>query len=262
MKKKEQRINNILELIREQPEMSTKELANILSVSEMTIRRDLNYLRESNILRESMGKKYINMPVSHNSETPSNILYDFGYELTTHVEEKQRIAQKATSFLDPRDIIILDSSTTVSMMVPYLPHALDLTIICYNYHILSQLPKTSKSNLIFTGGIYNHHMQMFESPEGINIIKEHRAKKCFFSTSGIHERLGMTCSYPYEVLTKRASLSSSAKRILLSDSSKFGVVTTSYFAKLSDCDIIITDDGISAEWIKIIENLGIELYIV
>ena len=103
---------------------------------------------------------------------------------------------------------------------------------------------------------------MFESSEGINIIKEHRATKYFFSASGIHEHLGMTCSYAFEVLTKRAGLASSVCKILLADSSKFGIITTSYFAKLNEADIIITDTGISGEWKKTIEDMGIELYIV
>ena len=72
----------------------------------------------------------------------------------------------------------------------------------------------------------------------------------------------MTCSYSFEVLTKRASIESSATKILLADSSKFGIITTSYFAKLNECDILITDTNISKDWIKIIEDMGIQLYIV
>ena len=49
MKKKEQRLNDIMALVREQPTISIKELAKILDVSEMTIRRDISYLKESSI---------------------------------------------------------------------------------------------------------------------------------------------------------------------------------------------------------------------
>ncbi|PWJ47695.1 DeoR/GlpR family DNA-binding transcription regulator [Faecalicatena contorta] len=259
MKKKEQRINDVMSLIREQPTISVKNLAEILDVSEMTIRRDLTYLKSSNALTQSLGMNFIN---SESNAVHPPMMYDFTHELRKNSEVKDRIAQFASSLISPRDILILDSSTTVSKMVPYIPGNVDLTVICYNYHILSQLPKNESLNLIFTGGVYNKQLQMFESSEGINIIKAHRANKFFFSASGIHEQLGMTCSYPFEVLTKRASLSSSGTKILLTDSSKFGVITTSYFAKVNECDIIITDSGISKEWIKIIEDLGIQLHIV
>lgn len=259
MKKKEQRINEIMALIREQPTITVKMLAEILNVSEMTVRRDLAYLKSSNALTQSLGMTFINSEPNNTLAPPA---YDFGYELHRNTDNKQRIAQKASSLIHSQDILILDSSTTVSMMVPYIPGNMDLTVICYNYHILSRLPKNEALNLIVTGGIYNPQLQMFESSEGINIIKAHRANKYFFSTSGIHEHLGMTCSYSFEVLTKRASIESSATKILLADSSKFGIITTSYFAKLNECDILITDTNISKDWIKIIEDMGIQLYIV
>ena len=257
MKKKEQRLNDIMALVREQPTISIKELAKILDVSEMTIRRDISYLKESNAMTQMLGMNVI-------SAAPAQppLMYDFQYELERNVEAKERIARKASNLIRPRDILILDSSTTVSKIVPHIPNNMELTVISGNYYIISKLPKNDSINLIVPGGVYNRQLQMFESSEGINIIKEHRATKYFFSASGIHEHLGMTCSYAFEVLTKRAGLASSVCKILLADSSKFGIITTSYFAKLNEADIIITDTGISGEWKKIIEDMGIELYIV
>lgn len=102
---------------------------------------------------------------------------------------------------------------------------------------------------------------MFESPEGISLIKKTRATKVFVSAAGVHENLGVTCSNNYEVLTKQAIINSSLEKILLVDSSKFGVVKSAYFADLDDFDTIITDDGISNEWKEIIHTKGIKLII-
>ena len=71
-----------------------------------------------------------------------------------------------------------------------------------------------------------------------------------------------TCAHNYEVLTKRAVISSSLTKILLVDSSKLGLIRTAFFASMSEIDIIITDSGISEEWIHLIEDAGIELHIV
>ena len=59
MKKKEQRLNDIMALVREQPTISIKELAKILDVSEMTIRRDISYLKESNAMTQMLGMNVI-----------------------------------------------------------------------------------------------------------------------------------------------------------------------------------------------------------
>ena len=112
MKKKEQRINEIMALIREQPTITVKMLAEILNVSEMTVRRDLAYLKSSNALTQSLGMTFINSEPNNTLAPPA---YDFGYELHRNTDNKQRIAQKASSLIHSRDILILDSSTTVSI---------------------------------------------------------------------------------------------------------------------------------------------------
>ena len=103
---------------------------------------------------------------------------------------------------------------------------------------------------------------MFESPDGISLIEKTRATKVFISASGIHDKLGVTCSNNYEVPTKCAIIGSSLERILLVNSDKFGKVKSSYFADLSDFNTIITDSGISQEWINYISQLNINLIIV
>ncbi len=261
MKKKEQRINLILEMIREQPSLTPKELARVLDVSEMTIRRDLSYLKSSGILSQSLGMFFIDSKGKSVSAVAPAI-YDFRQELGRNTEVKERIARKAAELIIPRDIIILDSSTTVSMMLPFLSPNMSLTVMSNNDYILSRLPKDGSINLIAIGGTYNCQLQMYESNEGIAEIKSHRATKYFFSSSGVHEHLGLTCSYAFEVMTKRASIGSSVMKIFLSDSSKLGVIKNAYFAKLTECDVFITDSGITPEWKSVIEGLGITLYIV
>ena len=50
MNKKERRLNEMVGLLNEQPNLSVRNLAGILNVSEMTIRRDLNFIKSSNRL--------------------------------------------------------------------------------------------------------------------------------------------------------------------------------------------------------------------
>jgi DeoR family deoxyribose operon repressor len=103
---------------------------------------------------------------------------------------------------------------------------------------------------------------MFESPEGIEVIKRIRANKAFISAAGVSKKLGVTCATSYEKETKQAVIESSDTKILLVDSSKFGKVKISHFTDLNNFDIIITDTGISKECEEVIKNIGVKLYIV
>lgn len=66
-----------------------------------------------------------------------------------------------------------------------------------------------------------------------------------------------------ERTTKQAALQSASTRILVADSSKFGVVKSGHYADITDFDIIITDSSIKQEEVDPIRKLGnITLYCV
>ncbi len=253
MNKKERRWNEIVGLLNEQPALSVKTLANILSVSEMTIRRDLKYMQENDLI--GSGREQL-LPASIENE------YSLPVERTKFYEEKNRIGKFATSLIDYGDVIFLDNGTTTGEMSKYIPENMNLTVFCYNYFLLTQLESKKDITIIFPGGYYHRADQMFECAEGNDLIKSHRANKLFLSASGVHEKLGITCAHNYEVMTKRAAISSSLTKILVVDSSKFGIIRTAFFASLSEIDVIVTDQGISREWVSIIKNAGIKLYTV
>lgn len=259
LNKKEKRINELIGIIKEQPTLSVKNLAEILNVSEMTIRRDIEYLKLNNILNQTHGINYL---TNSHSTLNNNNQYELSTELTKYNAEKDKIGKFAATLIEPGDIIVIDSGSTTAAISKYIPENMNLTIFCYNYYTLSHLYNKQGISIIFPGGYYHHTDQMFESAEGLNLIKNHRANKLFIAASGVHEKLGITCAHNYEVLTKRAVISSSLTKILLVDSSKFGLVNAAYFAHLNEIDAIVTDSGISKEWKAIIDEAGIKLYII
>ena len=86
--------------------------------------------------------------------------------------------------------------------------------------------------------------------------------KVFVCAAGIHENLGISCANNYEVATKKAILQSAKQHILVADSSKFGVVRSSYFCNLEDIDTIITDNSLSEEWCSTVSEKKIYLKLV
>jgi len=92
-------------------------------------------------------------------------------------------------------------------------------------------------------------------------VRRYRANKAFVSAGGVSETLGVTCVDAAEAELKKAAIQSAQSRILLVDSSKLGRVTPSWFASLADFDAIVTDPGISLEYVEIARSLGIALHV-
>ena len=225
----------------------------------MTIRRDLRELSKDNIVTLIPGGAVLkkNSPIDTDEEK-----YLIQTAESLMLEEKIKISRKAASLVEPNDIIVIDTGSTTENLPKFILENISLTVICYTLNNLFNIYENENWKLVFPGGYFHNNTLMFESPEGIEVIKRIRANKAFISAAGVSEKLGVTCATSYEKETKQAVIESSDTKILLVDSSKFGKIKISHFANLPDFDIIITDTGISKECEEVIKNIGVKLYIV
>jgi DeoR family deoxyribose operon repressor len=183
-------------------------------------------------------------------------------EETLKIDEKKRIGQKAASLIEPQDIAIIDSGSTTEYLAKFIPEAMLITVLCYSLNSLSELSRKRIEKIFFAGGCFHGNIMMFESVEGVELIRKNRASKAFLAARGVSEKLGVTTANQYEIEMKKAALKSSLCNILLIDSSEFGKVRSAHYADLRDFDMIITDSSIPPEYSEIIDRLGIHLQIV
>jgi DeoR family deoxyribose operon repressor len=115
---------------------------------------------------------------------------------------------------------------------------------------------------ILAGGALRKESLIFESPEGIELVRRYRAVKAFLCAAGASAQLGVTCPTQGEAELKRTAIASSRVRILLADSGIFGRVSPAWFADLKDFDAVVTDSGISLEYVDSIQELGIAIHVV
>lgn len=258
MSKKDDRLEKIISIIKENNGTSVKELANFLNVSDMTIRRHIKILEEKNIIETFHGS------IVYNSKK-DNPIKDKQYSLGTNSmikdREKYLIGQKANSMINEDDIIIIDTGTTTEKLSQAMTNDIKYTALVFSSNNLINLLFKDKIDLIIGGGCFHRDSGMIESSSSIEMIKNIRASKLFLSAAGIHPKLGLTCENSYELESKKIIIKNSLEVILLIDSSKFGQVKSTHFAELNDIDKIITDDKIDDEWKEIIEDKGIDLII-
>ena len=225
----------------------------------MTIRRDLKILQEQNVVSLIHGGAALN-PYHLNSN--KNDIYKLPSAKTSHTPEKMRIGLYAAGLPQKSDSIIIDTGSTTEFIAKSLQSNSELTVICYAINIFLQVQQKKGFSIIFSGGYFHENTLMFESQEGLEMIKRNRARFGFISASGIDKDLGITCATRYETATKQAVLSSCKTRVLVADSSKFGKVGTSYFSGVNDFDILITDTGIPDAYMDLFRNKGVEVHTV
>lgn len=261
MGKKDARLNRLIEILKMQNGGTTiRELASMLDVSEMTIRRDLEVLKDRNVVLDIPGAGVLNSQfiVKQNDEN--------GYELSAaskeHRNEKKRIGKFAASLIEQDDCVIIDNGSTMEFLAESIDANTKMTILTCNLNILNKICNNPNFNIIFGGGYYHPDTTLFESAENIELIKNTRASKVFASAAGVHGTMGITCVNNYETDTKQALLTSGAEKILVVDSSKFGLIKPCFWTDIDAFDRVITDKNISEEWIEKIQSKNIHLDIV
>ena len=241
-----------MKIIRSNGAASIKQLAVRLGVSEMTIRRNLRDLCETGVLRMMNG-------VAFCSSDYNEDVYNLAEQQIVCAAQKAAIGRKAASLIEPGDTVFIDCGTTADAMLRYIPQNMDITVICSSLNVAIAMQKKNVSQLIFSGGHYYPATQTFVSPDSVRMLSNMRTNKAFVTAAGISQNLGVTCAHEYEVAIKQVALSNTARGILLADSSKFGKVSPAYFAMPSQMAAVITDDGLSKDWLTLLQGDGIDV---
>lgn len=228
------RQQDIVTLTEKHGEITIKELARILNVSEMTIHRDLDYLEKQKFLYKKRGAAVF----IENPDRSNNNFY---------TDEKRNIGRKAASLIKPGQSILFDNSTTAIESAKYLDKKMHLAFYTTNLETADILSKYSNSILYCSGGYFFPDSKGFVGKQAEDFVKSVNADVCFIGTSGISVERGLTTPYPMHTALQKQIIASSSYRILLADHSKFGRNAMEHIAELSEIDLIITDSGISDE---------------
>ena len=104
-----QRANKIIDILKGKNGATVKELASILNVSEMTIRRDLEVLKNNNIVNNVYGATIYNP--SNNIEKLESF-YDIENEVVKQENQKLKIGKAAVSLINEDDIVVFSPGAT------------------------------------------------------------------------------------------------------------------------------------------------------
>ncbi|MFZ3566012.1 DeoR/GlpR family DNA-binding transcription regulator [Streptomyces sp. BH097] len=229
-----------------------EDLARELGVSVMTIHRDLDRLADEGWLRKTRGAATAQQSVLFESNVR--------YRTTQQGEAKKALAGAALEHIDRGQAILLDDSTTSLALARALPESGSLTVITNFLAIVNALAGRPGIELISLGGSYDPHYDAFQGMATCDHIKPLRADTVFISTSAVAD--GHCYHQSQEaILVKRALLEAAQRRILLVDHTKFRKRALHRVAPLSDFDLVIVDERISAAELEALREDGVTVQV-
>jgi DeoR/GlpR family transcriptional regulator of sugar metabolism len=248
------RRQSLLEQLRKQPGLRVRELAEILGISEGTVRNDLNALEMDGrvtrvhggaILKEQWVFDHLSFATRHQE----------------HSAEKMLIARAASELISDRDSILLDASSSTFYLAQVIQNRNRLRVITNGLDVARLLAQNPSNTVILLGGIVNQDGSSVISLLSRQIIQELHIQKAFVSSSGFSLERGLTEVHLDEAQLKHLAIGIAQEVIALIDSSKIGYDDLTTFARVEQISRLITDAGISPLWVQLIERAGISLTI-
>jgi ribose transport system substrate-binding protein len=157
------------------------------------------------------------------------------------------------------DAILMDASSTVRFMVPFLKEFERLTIVTNGLETAKLLAENPNHTVILVGGIVNTRGHATTSLMGIDILKNIHLRLAFVSAVGFSVETGLTERSIEEAQLKKAMLATVQRKVLLVDSSKLNSVGFAPFAAANEIFTLLTDGNAPAAFVQQMRDAHINL---
>lgn len=240
-----ERRQKILDELIKQPNLTADELAVILDVSALTIRRDFQYLEERDRLTRFYGGARV--IESYLDKSKRGDLSEI---------RKNLIAKKAAEFVDDGDTIFINTSSTALLILKYLKGK-KVNVITNNANAV-YIKKDFNVNVFLTGGELREPKDSMVGEFAYNNISRVTANKCFIGCSGISAKVGMTTAVLAEVAINEVMLRQTmGSRYVIAESNKVGHNSSFVSSALNKINYLITDQDVDKEEVELLSSNGL-----
>ncbi|MDP5279799.1 DeoR/GlpR family DNA-binding transcription regulator [Sphingomonas sp. DG1-23] len=249
----EARRGKILEWLREEGSARVRDLAQAFSVSEVTVRQDLEKLEtDGHVIREHGGAflKSVRQQVRA-----------MALQHLDNMDAKRKIGRAAAALVSDGETIILDSgSTTTEIAANILGHR-DMTVITNALNIALMLGAEPGFDVHMSGGHFKAPTLSLSGERSADYFRGLFVRKLFLATAAIDLDAGLTYPALSDIAVKRAMIAAAETVILAADSSKIGARSFSALGGLDLVHTLVTDSGIRDEDRAAIEAAGVKVIV-
>jgi DeoR family deoxyribose operon repressor len=210
-----------------------KEAAELLGVSEMTVRRDVG----------SAAGRFVYLG-AHIFLPPAPKHYQMDTEAAELTSAKREACRHAMALVQPGSTIFIDSGTTLQHLADLLPATLDVTVVTNSLNVASRIGQKAGPRLVLLGGLYQPASDSFTFEGRHELLEGIGINIAFLSAGGLDWVRGASCYQFHELAIKKQVLASAVESHLVIDSSKVGQIQPAFFARASDFRTIISETGL------------------
>lgn len=249
-----ERRSMILNQLKNDKVVLVSDMSSKFSVSEETIRRDMEKLEQEGYATRTYGGAIYN---EDSRELPYEV------RKRTNVAAKEKIAAEVAKMIKDGDYVMLDESTTSMYVARALKPRRNITLITNSIEIVLELAGDVQGwNIHCTGGLLKPYALAFTGHRAESVISAYHVNFAILSCEGLDIDAGYTDSREDNAMMKRAMINSAKKVILVADSGKFGKTSFISVGKLSELDTLVTEKHPGEQWQATLEENGVNLIVV
>jgi DeoR/GlpR family transcriptional regulator of sugar metabolism len=251
---KEERQRLILEALQENKKVGVQDLSRRFGTSEVTIRRDLQELASSGMLRRAHRGAILVNPAP--PEPP------VVHRMALGQQEKEAIACQASELVCDGDSIFIGSGSTTAYLARHLVGRKQLTVVTNALNIAADLALANENiTTVVTGGVVRSDELSLLGHIVELTLPEMRVEKIFMGMQAISIEGGLTTDHLPEVATARKVFDMAPELIVLADHSKLNTLAAAFIAPVTRMTTLVTDAGADAPFLARLEGLGIRVII-
>ena len=245
----ERRRTQILKLIRERDTMKVEELAEIFKMSTMSVRRDLQYLEDRNLITRYYGGAKANPAYQYRTPEEELALY------------RKLLGRYAATKVSAGDTIFINGSSCALGLLDYL-NVPNVHVITNNGHAaIKKCPKGTTITL--TGGELREHIMVGDSV--MRRLLNETADKTFIGCAGVTANGEFSYNIPMEIGINEAMISRTTKELyILADHTKLENAELRR-AQYGSCTYerqvtLITDEKADPRTVESLRKKGMEVF--
>lgn len=247
-----ERRSEILGILKKGATARSSRLSELLQVSEMTIRRDLDALERRGLIERTHGGA-----MSREEAVAGRFHYESS--VRKNPGAKEHIARLAAALIAVHDVVFLGEGTTAALVARYLDARMPVTVFTNNLGLIPEIGDGA-AEVIFMGGVYNPMSNALFGPATLETIRNVRADKVLLGADALSLGAGMTTPNVEIAATQRTMIRQTrGALIVMADHTKFGRVAEMPVTGLERIDRLVTDRRLPDAFRDEMEALGVDV---